>query len=142
MSRAGIERRESGTSATALTVFYDGDCGFCEQCALLLRRLDRGHRLRLLPRQHAASVFPSAPSPADLRASMHVVDAADRWERGGAAWLWIAHTVPQLRPLARLAELPLIRWAIEPVYALVARNRHRISGLVGLHACPHPERRG
>jgi hypothetical protein len=43
--------------------------------------------------------------------------------------------VPALRPVALLARLPFAHPFVEPVYALVARNRHRISRLLGDEAC-------
>lgn len=36
-----------------LTVLYDADCGFCQHCARVLYRLDKGRRLRLTPLQLA-----------------------------------------------------------------------------------------
>ena len=80
-----------------LTVLYDGDCAFCTHWALVLRTLDVSHRLRLVPLQNAAIHLPGAPNEQDLMAAMHVVDASGHWERGGAAWVRIARTVPLLR---------------------------------------------
>lgn len=81
--------------------------------------------------------MPNAPSEKDLVAVMHVVDAAGRWESGGAAWVRIASVLPLLRPLAMIAELPLVRRFVEPLYRLVARNRGRLSQVVGLRACSY-----
>ena len=113
-----------------LDVFYDADCGFCTRTALVLRRLDRGHRLRLVELQRASEIAPDAPSEDQLLQEMHARDASGRWFMGGAAWLQIAHVVPLMKPLAFVAELPLIRSLVEPTYAVVARNRHRISRLM------------
>jgi predicted DCC family thiol-disulfide oxidoreductase YuxK len=65
---------------------------------------------------------------------MHVRDGG-RWSVGGAAWLRIAEVVPTLRPLAILARLPFVHPFVEPVYRVIARNRHRISRLLGDDAC-------
>jgi len=118
-----------------LDVFYDADCGFCTRTALLLRRVDRSHRLRLMPLQRAAEVAPDAPVEDRLLEEMHVRDGSGRWSSGGAAWLRIAHLVPLMKPLAFLAELPVLRSMVEPVYAVIARNRHRISRLMGDGDC-------
>jgi 3-demethoxyubiquinol 3-hydroxylase len=122
-------------SSTYLQVFFDADCGFCAHSASVLRRLDRSHRLSLVPLQRAAGAAPDAPDIDVLLASMHVRDRAGRWSVGGAAWVRIAHEFPLLRPLAFLARLPGLRSLVEPAYALVARNRHRISRLLGDDAC-------
>jgi predicted DCC family thiol-disulfide oxidoreductase YuxK len=130
---------------TQLDVFYDSDCGFCTRTARVLRRLDWTHRLRLVSLRNANDVAPDAPSQDRLLASMHARDASGHWFTGGAAWLQIAHLVPLLRPLGMVAELPVIRSLVEPAYTLVARNRDRISHLMGDDRCvvrpPPPERR-
>jgi predicted DCC family thiol-disulfide oxidoreductase YuxK len=121
-------------SRDPLTVLYDSECGFCARCAMALRRLDRGGRLRMLPLR-AGTTIPDAPSEHDLLAAMHVVDAAGRWDRGGAAWLRIAAVVPLLRPLAVAGRLPMVGAGVERLYQLVARNRHRLSRMLGLDMC-------
>jgi predicted DCC family thiol-disulfide oxidoreductase YuxK len=118
-----------------MQVLYDADCGFCTRVAGLLRRLDQEDRLDLVPLQRAGAVLPDAPSEDRLRDRMYVRDAGGSWSIGGAAWLRIADVVPALRPVARLARLPFVRPFVEPGYALVARNRHRISRLLGDEAC-------
>lgn len=118
-----------------LTVFYDADCGFCSHCAAVLRVLDRGGRLDLAPLTDAAARFPDAPRIDQLLDKMHSRDAAGRWFIGGQAWIGIADQVPLLRPLSFVARLPLIRDLVEPVYAIVARNRHNLSRLLGDEAC-------
>jgi predicted DCC family thiol-disulfide oxidoreductase YuxK len=118
-----------------MQVFYDADCGFCSRSAALLGRLDRAGRLELVPLQEAGEAVPGAPPEDRLLELMHVRDGSGSWWRGGAAWLRIADIVPALRLLALLARLPLVRPLVDTVYAFVARNRHRISRLLGYDAC-------
>ena len=125
-------------TTTPLTVLYDADCGFCNRTALVLRRLDRRRRLRLVPLQAPASRLPAAPSQEQMLASMHVVDAEGRWAAGGEAFLRIAGLVPVLLPLALVGRLPLLRSLVQPLYELVAANRHRLSRLLGDVACRFP----
>lgn len=124
--------------SSRLQVLYDADCGFCTRTARLLRRVDRSDRLELVPLQRARSVVPDAPSEDRLLDRMHVRDGEGHWSIGSEGWLRIADAVPALRPLALLARLPFVRTFVEPVYAAVARNRHRISRLLGDDACPTP----
>jgi len=125
------------TAHEPLTVFYDADCGFCSHSAAVLRRLDSQHRLRLVPLQAAGTSRPGMPTEQELLALMHVVDDAGRWDRGGAALLRIADTIPALRPLALVGRLPLAGLAVEWLYGLGARNRVRLSRLLGLEGCAH-----
>jgi predicted DCC family thiol-disulfide oxidoreductase YuxK len=118
-----------------MQVFFDADCGFCSRSAGVLRRLDRAGQLDLVPLHDASAVVPGAPSERRLLEGMHVRDHAGRWSVGGAAWLRIAQVVPALRPLRLLARLPFVRPFVEPVYGLIASNRHRISRLLGDEAC-------
>lgn len=122
-------------AAPALAVFYDADCGFCTRSALILRRLDWLHRLEIVPLSQAAEVAPDAPPEGELLELMHARDTDGEWFIGGQAWLRISDDLPLLRPLGLVARLPLIRDLVEPVYAVIAGNRHRISRLLGDDAC-------
>jgi predicted DCC family thiol-disulfide oxidoreductase YuxK len=117
-----------------LTVYFDADCGFCTDCARLLRLLDGGRRLRLIPLQRAQTERPDAPALAALQQSMHVVDS-DRWWTGGRACLEIAARVPALWPLATLRYVPLVPELLDRAYVAIAAKRHSISRLTGSRAC-------
>lgn len=123
------------TSGEALTVLYDAECGFCARCAMVLQQLDRNRRLTFVGLQGARASIPHAPSDEELASTLHVLDGAGHWDRGGAACLRIAAVVPVLVPLSFVGRLPLVRGAIEPLYGLVARNRHRLSRRLGLDSC-------
>ncbi len=116
-------------------VLYDADCGFCIRSARLLRRLDREGQLDIMPLQHAAETMADVPDLDALLEAMHVRDAAGRWSTGGAAWVRISQEIALLRPLGFLGRLPIIRRLVEPTYALVADNRHRLSRLLGHDGC-------
>lgn len=117
-----------------LLVLYDSTCGICSRSARLLRRLDRAGRLHLMPLQ-AAGELAGVPPLDVLFDAIHVRDEHGRWSVGGAAWTRIGQEVTVLRPLAFLAALPVIRTFVEWTFALVARNRHRLSRLLGDDVC-------
>jgi len=121
-------------SVPGLVVLYDADCGICTHSARLLRMLDRGRRLDLVPLESGTGLS-DAPPLAVLRDALHVRDASGRWTSGGAALVRIGRELPVLRPAALVAGLPGVRHMVEPTYRLVARNRHRISRWLGLTAC-------
>ena len=118
-------------------MLFDADCGFCSWAATQLDRLDRGHVLRILPLQRAAMELKDPPRPEVLLDTMHVRTRDGQWERGGAALIRIAAAVPLLRPLAVAGRLPLVRWAFEAWYRLIARNRHRLGRILGLEGCTY-----
>jgi predicted DCC family thiol-disulfide oxidoreductase YuxK len=120
-----------------LTVFFDADCGFCSASAMVVERLDWRHRVRLVPLQSAHEVAADAPAEQALMEQMHARTADGTWVVGSRAWLAIADRLPLLRPLAIAARLPLLRDAMDPGYRLIARNRHRLSRLLGLTACTY-----
>lgn len=117
---------------------YDGDCGFCARSA-------RWVQIRL-PATCGASV--AAWQSLDLRAvGLTPTDVAD------AAWWVDAHgrrrghraAAAALRAIGggwavagRLLDLPPVSWVAAGVYALVARNRHRMPGSTA--ACDVPRR--
>jgi predicted DCC family thiol-disulfide oxidoreductase YuxK len=117
-----------------LTVYFDADCGFCTDCARLLRLLDGRRRLRLIPLQRAQRDRPDAPALATLQQSMHVVESDRRWT-GGRACLEIAARVPALWPLATLRYVPLVPELLDRAYVAIAAKRHSISRLTGSRAC-------
>lgn len=118
-----------------LLVLYDADCGICSRSARLLRRLDHGRRLRLMPLQEAGEIV-GAPPVEVLLDAMHVRDRHGRWSVAGGAWIRIAEEIPFLRPLAIGARLALVRLFVEWAYARVASNRHRLSRVLGDDTCP------
>lgn len=133
---AGRAGRSDARSAE-VTVFFDADCGFCSWSASALDRLDRRGAVRLLPLQRAAIELDDAPPEEILLEAMHVRDRDGRWDRGGSALVRIAAVVPLLRPVAVAARVPLVRWALEAWYRVVAHNRHRLGRLLGLDSCTY-----
>jgi predicted DCC family thiol-disulfide oxidoreductase YuxK len=122
-----------------LLVLYDADCGICTRSASILRRLDRGRHLRLVPLQRPPSL-PDLPSEAELAEAMHVRDPSGRWFRGGEAVIRIAAALPSLRLIAWTARLPGVPGLMDVGYRLVARNRQSLSRLLGEQACRLPSR--
>ncbi|MBS45975.1 MAG: thiol-disulfide oxidoreductase [Nocardioides sp.] len=108
------------------TVVYDGDCGFCSVCADWLDR----HGTAGVVSWQRSDLAALGLTEDDVRARAYWLDADGRVaEQGagavlaslatcGAPWSWLAR-IGSLRVLRPLADL---------VYALVARNRHRLPG--------------
>jgi predicted DCC family thiol-disulfide oxidoreductase YuxK len=116
-----------------LTVLYDDDCGICQRSARLIRLLDHGHRLDLVPLQSRQSV--DTPALDVLLGSLHAVDEGDHWSVGAEAVVEIARRIPILRPIYLLKRVPGAMVLVRAAYGLVARNRLRLSRALGMDAC-------
>ena len=112
----------------AAVLIYDGDCAFCQRCIDLGARIlpdplpaEPFQFLNLTPlgltaHQAGAAVWwvqPSVPPRSGHRAVAALLQAQSRW------W-W--------RTLGWIIDHPPVSWVAAPVYALVARNRHRLPG--------------
>jgi predicted DCC family thiol-disulfide oxidoreductase YuxK len=115
-----------------LTVAYDGECALCRSAARRLDQLDGHQRLTLVPIQDLTpgDELTDAPRPAELAGALHVRRPDGSWLSGGQAVLEVAAAVPRLRPIAALGRLPVVNRLVDPLYRLVARHRHRLSGLI------------
>ncbi|MGS2640996.1 thiol-disulfide oxidoreductase DCC family protein [Streptosporangium sp. G12] len=116
----------AGTPARFLV--YDGDCGFCANALRALRRV--------LPDWPETFAWQTLDLAHHGLSPEQVARAAWWIERGrapaGGARAFAALLVWQRsrgwRVLGRLLSVPPVSWAAEPVYAVVARTRHRLPG--------------
>ncbi|MBY8886954.1 DUF393 domain-containing protein [Streptomyces sp. PTM05] len=113
-------------------VLFDGECGFCRAATgRLARHLSLGGRL--LPWQSVdLATYRLTRAQAEQRLWFVT---AERRTGGAAAFAeWFATGNRAARAAGRLIALPGVRSLARAVYALVARNRHRIPG-PWEHAC-------
>lgn len=111
-----------------LTVFYDGACPLCAREMVLMKRLDRKHRLSLCdfsaPGYEAES---TGLDPARLGAVLHA-----QWGDGtiitGVEVFRAIWEAVGLGFLARLSRLPVIDQLTVKAYAWFARNRLWLTG--------------
>lgn len=123
------------------TLIYDGDCGLCTATAAWLARRVSPERLDLVSITEAWEHPRVGGSVVgrDLAASVHLVGPDGSVVSGARAVLGAGRLVPRWRVGARLFDHRVGHVVLEPVYRLVARNRLRIGGLLGLPAtCPMP----
>ena len=105
------------------TLIYDGECGFCQRTADMVRRWDREQQLALIPFQDDARVAAfGIPLPA-LAAAMHLVLPDGRVFAGADAAPEILRRLPRLRWLAWPFRLPGVLPVARRVYAWIARRR-------------------
>lgn len=107
---------------------YDGDCAFCQ------RSIDLAHRILPDPIQAEPYQFLDLPS---LSLTTEQASSAVWWvtpgvppRRGHRAVAAVLMTQQRWwwRALGTVIDHPPISWVAAPVYALIARNRHRLPG--------------
>lgn len=108
-------------TASSPTFKYDRDCGFCQESARVLQLLTRGMEIQ----------------PARLQDAAEYHTETDVW-LGHEAIGW------SLRRHGRVAVVRLAGWGIvswpasmfaKKIYQVVARNRGKLSALIGAQAC-------
>lgn len=126
------------TGMPALTLYYDGACAFCTNAMLTLRRRDRHGALAFVDiAEPGFADFPPGTDMAALNARVHAVTADGRVLSGldsmqaayslvGMGWAVLPLRIRPLRPA--------LAWA----YDRFARNRYRVSRLLGMRLpAPH-----
>jgi predicted DCC family thiol-disulfide oxidoreductase YuxK len=117
---------------------FDGDCGICTRSADFVRTLDRRHRWVIEPYQYfdEAELKRFGLTYRLCSEKVRLIAPSGRVSGGAFAinrflldyfpWMVIPIVIYLLPPIL-LAEIVL--------YAVVARNRHRISRWLGMNAC-------
>ncbi len=112
-----------------MTVFYDGECGFCKFCIALLLLWDRSHRLRPLPIQDPEAQRLLAAVPEEERLlSAHVQTVTGEILSGADGAPPLLKQLPGGRPLASLTavSMPLSRL----VYRLISSARSALGSIL------------
>lgn len=110
------------------TLVYDGDCGLCERSADFARRRARD----ITVRDHRSHGLDS------IEAVIYICDGREYAGAPAVARLLGDFAARRWRLLGRFMSLPVVRSVAAGVYWLVARNRRRLSRLLGLRACGLP----
>lgn len=112
-----------------LTVIFDGTCDFCTWSAQLIERLDRHHRVRLVPFQAPGALAAAGLSQPAAEAAAWAITPSGKRHRGAAAVnLALAVALGTRLPLV-IYRLPGLRRLQDATYAAVARHRHRLPGV-------------
>ncbi len=113
----------------SLTLVFDGDCSFCTACAILLRWLDRGRQLSLVPSQAPGICRALGLTPEDCASAAWAAEEDGRLARGAEAILLGLGAATGATWIAGLYRHPGFRRAAEAVYGWVARHRGQLPGL-------------
>lgn len=112
-----------------ITLIFDGTCDFCTWSAQLIERLDRRHRVRLVPFQSPGALAAADLSQAEAETAAWAISPNGRRYWGAAAVnLALAVALGNRLPML-LYRLPGSRQLQDAAYAAVARLRHRLPGV-------------
>lgn len=102
-----------------ITVYYDGDCGFCKKTVLILKKFFLLPEATLLPAQSDTSVL------ADMQRHNSWVVVNHRSERffEARAFAEVCRASPLLWPFAPLLAWPPVNRWLTRLYRMIARNR-------------------
>jgi predicted DCC family thiol-disulfide oxidoreductase YuxK len=121
------------------TLLIDGDCALCRATGDWLAARVASDEIRVLELQRVGSdpVVAEVVAGLALDESLTLVLADGEVLRGAAAVVRAGRHVAVVGVLARVYDHPIGRALWQPVYHLVARNRHRI----GRALCPNRQMR-
>ena len=120
----------------ALTLYFDGRCAFCSTEMARLRRWDRQHQLAFV------DITRPGFDPAHLGATMEQLNlemysqAADGTVYAGIDSLLAAYTATGRGYLVAPLRVRFLRPPLAYLYRLFARNRYRMSRLLGYRRAP------
>ncbi len=121
---------------SALTLYFDGKCPFCAAEMQRLANWDRNARLTFI------DIAMPGFDPAHLNATMDELNlqlyslTADGKVLVGIGSMLAAYTLVGRGALVWPLRVPLLRDVLSYLYCLFARNRYKISALLGYKAAP------
>jgi len=119
------------TSGSTYTVIYDAQCGVCSRSVAWLRgqRADQPFRFLAAESEEAIRLVPVRPPN-----QMAIVSPTGEVLLGAEGWIGCMSTIPRYRALAKVAGWPVVKPFVKAGYGLIARNRRRLSALLGRRA--------
>lgn len=113
----------------AVTLIFDGRCGFCTRSVGWLTRLDRAGRVEALASQQPGLTERFGLTPDDVAGAVWAFDGRGRRYRGaGAVNAALSAALGRSLPVL-IYRLPVIRQIQDSAYAFVARHRSRFPGV-------------
>jgi predicted DCC family thiol-disulfide oxidoreductase YuxK len=121
-------------NAPELTLYYDGNCGFCRAETTRLRRWDKASRLVFVDIAAPDFMPPPGASLQALNIEVHA-QTGDGRLLVGIDSLMAAYTLAGRGWLAAPLRMSVLRPIFSAIYRSFARNRYRISAWLGRPGC-------
>ncbi len=128
---------ESRVETKELTILYDGTCGFCTRQARFAQRLGGEHvRLASTADPRVLERYPNVSREASNRQMYVQEEDTGRRYGGAAAVARLLREVPIIGLAGWLYYVPILHQIADGGYRVIARNRHRLSRVLGWQALP------
>lgn len=121
--------------ARRYTLVYDGECRVCSRSVNVLRKLDSGEDIEIVPSQAAGVMarFPWIP-PRAFTESIQLIGPGNETWQGAAAVEHVLSVLPRAKWVAWIFRIPVVRSLADRFYRWFARNRYRLG--CGQHCAP------
>lgn len=114
-------------------IIFDQDCGFCEKCCLLIKKLDFFRRFEYKSYQdekiHKGDLY---LDPVNDQRELKLIHKNGNMYGGGDAMIRICFELPLMAPLGWIFYLPPLKQIARKLYPIIANNRYKISKICGL----------
>jgi predicted DCC family thiol-disulfide oxidoreductase YuxK len=126
-----VRQMASISPVLGFSVIYDSHCGVCSRSVAWLRRQRADQPLRFLAAdsEEAVRLVPVRPPN-----QMAIVGPGGEVLLGSEGWVACLSALPRYRWMARVMGWPVVKPFVRVGYGLVARNRMRISAMLGRKA--------
>ena len=112
-------------------VFYDSACPMCSNLTAVAKQQTAGQGVGFAS-LHTDWVKNKTKDVADPMKEMLILTPEGKLLSGAEAMVHLARKIWFTRPLYWIYQIPGMKWIYKPVYAFVAKNRYRISKMLGL----------
>ncbi len=112
----------------AVTLIFDGTCGFCTRQVRYIHKLDKHQRVASEPCQFVQHDPRWGLQEADCGAMAWAITSDGRRAGGSQAFTLIASVLLNRQWPVTVGRLPIIRQVLDLGYRLIATNRYRFPG--------------
>jgi len=115
-------------------LIYDDNCEICNLGVEKVKELDKTQLIKLVPLSNP-QVPPGLklPTKEEMQKHMHLMSPDGQIYKGADAIALVASIFPESKFVGKLISFPLFRPIARLIYAIVARNRMKLSKMISQH---------
>lgn len=115
-------------------ILFDGDCGICNKTQMWIRAKDRKNKFEIHPYQfYDYSKF--GLNENNVSNSVYVIKESEKYNRSRAVFEILKELPGFYGIIGSILSNRLFEILCNPVYKIIAKNRAKISSMLGLNAC-------